>query len=232
MKRNHIKGAEAFTLIGLLACQPKLRTALAGERRQVRSGFTPSETRSSLTGFTLIELLIVIAIIGLLMGMLLPAVARAKQKAKEIVARSEVSNLDLALRKYYTEYRTWPKDIVCEDSNPVKNKVSGNLVKILEGEHVTIGGVDQNRKGMRFMQFTKKDLNGDPISPWGDPTSGTGTNMYFYIKVDKNYDNKISGTGIALDPPTNDVARPVIVWAINGNKYQSGPEKYYIMSWK
>ena len=69
--------------------------------------FHPIGTVRRCCGFTLIELLVVIAIIALLVGILLPALAKAREASRLAVCLSNTRQVSLAMTLYSGNFKDW-----------------------------------------------------------------------------------------------------------------------------
>lgn len=59
-------------------------------------------------GFTLIELLIVISIIAIMVALILPNLAGARERAKDSRRKTDLNSLQQALRLYYNDHQAFP----------------------------------------------------------------------------------------------------------------------------
>jgi prepilin-type N-terminal cleavage/methylation domain-containing protein len=170
-------------------------------------------------GFTLMELLTVIAIIGILAGLLLPALGAARKRARIAKCVTTIACLQTALSMYSVDYGMYPPSSASgtqRNGNSCHGDLGGspnNLVNAFTA--TTMGGP--------YMEFKGKDLDEDTdfsrpvlLDPWGQ--------AYIYV-CRKALDGSNAGDG-PFHPDSNPNNNTYNIYSLGLDKKTHGGESH------
>lgn len=210
--------------------------------------------------FTLIEMLVVIAVIGILAGILLPTLAGVKVKTKIKQAQMEMQTLMGAIKAYEKEYNRFPGSArVEQNGNPDFTFGTAGIVngKAYEDNNrvvmfILLNHMDKaadplktdikNRNPRGLSLFDARMVSGDDPGlstddhvlrdPWGNP---------YIITIDLNADDKcldayyrtVGGAGLIGTAPNIEFSGDVMIWSFGPDKkFGPGFDKDNVLSWK
>lgn len=125
------------------------------------------------SGFTLVEVLIVIAIIGVLVGLLIPAVNMARRSIQQSAIVMEVQALANAIEQYKNKYGDYPPDgsnlntFRRHFSKIFPNMVDSEFVVLLDNSAANNGGAVMDPS--EALVFCLGGFSNDPVHPFTGP---------------------------------------------------------------
>ena len=167
----------------------------------------------------------VIGIIAVLASLLLAAVVLAIRHAEKAQARTEVKNIESAVRGYMSDFNRYPEAGACRLQSTGSGQTDVDLVNILRGINTN---ADANPRAQIYLDINEKSLGtnvpggqlGFMYDPWGNP---------YQLAVDNQSVNRV----VNADGETL-IARTIAVWSWGPNKTTTPDPNdiTHIRSWK
>ena len=174
-------------------------------------------------GFTLIELLVVISIIGVLVGLLLPAVSSARAAGRRAQCQSNMRNIGVGILGYVTAFNKFPPlGVISDDpkksnpgSPPIEVPRNQGIVSWLDPDCTPDGEeVPMYNWVVEILPYLDQQDLSNAWTKTGPDSSGTNTIPYSYLSttvvqegLPSNY--AISSTALSvLRCPDDTTAQP------------------------
>lgn len=133
------------------------------------------------TGFTLIEMLVVIGIIGLLMGLLFPAIQALKNAANRARAEQDLASFDTAIKGYFSEYGKYPLQVDATQDRVYVDTTYVQLLQILRADSSYVNIDQWNSRRTVYLEVAEKAVVAGALKdPWGND---------YKVAVDMDFDN-------------------------------------------
>ena len=148
-----------------------------------------------ISGFTLIELLMVIAIIGILAGILIPTVGAVRTQANIAASKAQLSNYVTAITMFKGEYGYYPFTDAQVNSGKIVNDLEDDFIETLSGrdengESSSEGG---NRRRIAFHSFSESEFFINILDKVDfTVVADRFNNDQIYIVIDGDGDNEIT----------------------------------------
>jgi prepilin-type N-terminal cleavage/methylation domain-containing protein len=157
-------------------------------------------TKDKKKAFTLIELLMVVAIIGILAGILIPTVGAVRKQANIAASKSQLANYLTAMQMFKGEYGYFPLATGTGDSDEIDiASESKAFMQAISGRNPTTGATviaGGNRRGIAFHSFSESELQYDASDKAvTHQIADRFNNINIFIVVDTNGDGFVAPAG-------------------------------------
>jgi len=186
-----------------------------------------NKTLRNPSAFTLIELLMVIAIIGILAGILIPTVGAVRKQANIAASKSQLSNYVTAIQLFKGEYSYYPFVTGGADITVDLSSQSTEFIETLSGRGASDGKPKPeggNRRRIGFYSFSESEFllkDDDTVDP--TQLADRFNNTAIKVRIDGDGDGQVAPDVSGSDPlpPQNPIRTAITAW-VEGSEDSPG----------